>query len=593
MFYNKRSVTCGELRGKDHNKKVVLNGWVHRTRNHGSLQFVNLRDRYGITQVVFLDNLDQKIKELAQSLKMEYCISITGRVNKRPDEMINKDMDTGEIEVIASNLQILNTCPTTPFVIEDEVQAREDLRLEYRYLDLRSKGMQDRIRLRHELIFAMREFLNKQGFYEIETPTLVKSTPEGARDFVVPSRIYPGKFFALPQSPQLYKQILMVSGFDKYFQVARCYRDEDPRGDRQLEFTQLDLEMSFITKDDILNLTEDLYRYCFDKLLSYKLPKKFKRLTYKEAMQKYGSDKPDLRFDLQMKDFKELALKSSLSILHDAANSKKGGVSALVAPSSTTVSYSRKYIDSLIETAKIFKVSGLAYMKVENNKLTTGASKFFEGLDEQVINSLGAKEGDLILISSSDNIDKALTALGAVRSKLGKDLGLIKEGSFEFVWIVDFPLFEFDEELNHYKAVHHMFSMPEDKYIDNFEEHLDEVTGQLYDLVLNGYELASGSIRVHNPELQKRIFKVCNFDEKVAQERFGFLLNALKFSAPPHGGIAPGIDRTVMIMSNQPSIREVIAFPKNTAALSPMDKSPSYLDKEQLDELHLKIVDEN
>lgn len=584
MYYKQRTVTCGELRAKDDKKEVVLNGWVAKSRNHGALQFVNLRDRYGVTQVVFDDKLDKKIKEVASSLKMEYVVSITGIVHKRPDDMINKNMPTGEIEVEATDVQILNTCETLPFMIEDQVSAKEDLRLQYRYLDLRSKGMQDRMKLRHDFIFAIREHLVKKGFYEIETPTLIKSTPEGARDFVVPSRVYPGKFYALPQSPQLFKQILMVGQMDKYFQIARCYRDEDARGDRQLEFTQLDMEMTFVSREDIFLIIEDLFHDVFKKVINYKTPKHFTRLSYFDAMNTYGCDKPDLRFDLKIQDFSSLAKLSSFELFKTTKNIK-----ALVAPSSDKVNYSRKYLDSLTEAAKVYGVSGLAYLKVNNKELSGSVAKYFTGLEEKVIKETKAKDGDIILISCSDNWKKCCTSLGAVRNKLASDLDLIDPDRFEFCWIIDFPLFEFNEEENHWEAAHHMFSMPQSQYLDTLEENPGEVKGDLYDLVLNGYEVASGSIRIHDPKLQKRIFKICNFDEKEAEERFGFLLNAFRYGAPPHGGIAPGIDRMVMIMSKQNSIREVIAFPKNTASVSPMEDSPSYIDKSQMDELHLII----
>ncbi len=588
MYYKQRTVTCGELRAKDDGKEIVLNGWVAKSRNHGALQFVNLRDRYGVTQVVFDDKLDAKVKELASKLKMEYVVSIVGIVHKRPDSMINKNMDTGEIEVEAKELQILNTCKTLPFMIEDEVEAKEDLRLQYRYLDLRSKGMQDRMKLRCDFIFALREYLVKKGFYEIETPTMIKSTPEGARDFVVPSRIYPGKFYALPQSPQLFKQILMVGQMDKYFQIARCYRDEDPRGDRQLEFTQLDMEMSFVSRDDIFLIVEDMFSKVFKKVINYKTPKHFTRLSYHDAMNTYGSDKPDLRYDLKLINIDELAKKSSFNLFKE--NLEKGGsVKAIVAPKNETVNYSRKYIDSLTEAAKVYGIGGLAYIKVNDNNLSGSAAKFFVGLEKELLKKTKAKDGDLILIASSDNWKKTCTSLGAVRNKLAKDLDLADPSKFEFCWIIDFPLFEFNEEENHWEAAHHMFSMPQSQYLDTLESNPGEVKGDLYDLVLNGYEVASGSIRIHDPNLQKRIFKICNFDEKEAEERFGFLLNAFRYGAPPHGGIAPGIDRIVMIMANQPSIREVIAFPKNTSALSPMEESPSYIDQKQLDELHLII----
>jgi len=587
--FAQRTTNCGSLTKADTGKTVVLNGWVHRDRNHGALHFINLRDRYGITQVVVDDDASKELQETASKLRMEFCISVTGLVRERPDSMINTNMITGEVEVKAEKIEILNKCLPLPFMIDDETEANEDLRLKYRYLDLRSSGMQKRIKLRHEFIKAIREFLYKTDFYEIETPTLIKSTPEGARDFLVPSRFYPGKFFALPQSPQLFKQILMVGGFDKYFQIARCYRDEDARGDRQLEFTQLDLEMSFVKRDDVLYLMEDLFNYVFKKVMDINLPKEFIRLSYEESMNTYGNDKPDLRFDLNLIDANNIANKSSFSTFKDIVN-EGGTIKGLCALKSDKVNFTRKYIDALQDTAKTYGASGLAWMKVgANNALSGGVSKFFKGIEEEVISTFNAKEGDLILMVAHKNWTKSCTSMGAVRSKLGKDLELIQPG-FKFCWIVDFPLFEFNEEENHWEAAHHMFSMPQAKYLDTLEENPGEVKGDLYDLVLNGYEVASGSIRIHDVEIQKQIFKICNFSEEEAQEKFGFLLEAFKYGAPPHGGIAPGIDRMAMIMAEETSIKEVIAFPKNTAATSPMDDSPSYVDENQLKDLHLKVV---
>lgn len=587
--FAQRTTTCGSLTKADAGKTVVLNGWVHRDRNHGALHFINLRDRYGITQVVVDDDASKELQETASKLRMEFCIAVTGLVRQRPDTMINKDMVTGAIEVKAEKIEILSKCLPLPFMIDEETEANEDLRLKYRFLDLRSSGMQKRIKLRHEFVKAIREYFYKTDFYEIETPTLIKSTPEGARDFLVPSRFYPGKFFALPQSPQLLKQILMVGGFDKYFQIARCYRDEDARGDRQLEFTQLDLEMSFVKRDDVLILMEDLFNQVFKKVMNIDLPKEFIRLSYEESMNTYGNDKPDLRFDVKIKDAIEIAEKSSFATFKDII-SAGGSIKGLCIPKSDKVNFSRKYIDELQEAAKTYGAKGLAWIKVgENNTLSGGVSKFFAGLESEVISYFGATEGDLIVMIAHNSWKKCCTSLGAVRSKVGKDLDLIQPG-FKFCWIIDFPLFEFNEDENHWEAAHHMFSMPQAEYLDTLEENPGAVKGDLYDLVLNGYEVASGSIRIHDVELQKKIFKICNFSEEEAEQKFGYLLEAFKYGAPPHGGIAPGIDRMVMIMAEETSIKEVIAFPKNTAATSPMDDSPSYVDDQQLSDLHLKVV---
>jgi len=501
--------------------------------------------------------------------------------------MINPSMETGEIEVHASNIIILNKSEVLPFQIEEESKANEDLRLKYRYLDLRSSGMQNRIKLRSEITFAVREWMTANGFYEIETPTFIKSTPEGARDYLVPSRLYPGKFYALPQSPQLYKQILMVSGFDKYFQIARCYRDEDSRGDRQPEFTQIDVEMSFVSRDDVLAMTEGMMNHVFKKAMNIDLPKTFRRLSWEEAMELYGSDKPDLRFDMQLTDFGGFAKESTFQAFKDAL-SQGGAVKALVVKGKAD--YSRKQIEELEAHAKIYKAKGMAWMKVAGDEQLTlegGASKFFTDNASEIISGLGAGKGDLILMLADANRRVANTALGAVRSKLGKDLALCGTSKFEFAWIVDFPMFEYNEEEKKWEAAHHLFTWPQDKYHAVMESDPGSVKGDLYDLVLNGYELASGSIRIHDAAMQRRVFEIAGIDPKEAEKKFGFLTEAFKYGAPPHGGIAPGLDRLVMIMSGVTSLKDVIAFPKNSFAVSPMDDCPSEVDQKQLDELRI------
>ena len=583
-----RTVTCGGLNKDFAGKTVVLNGWIHRKRDHGGITFLNLRDRYGLTQVVVDDDASEELKAIAVNLKQEFCIAVEGLVRPRPDSMINKEMATGEIEVKALKIEVLSKSEVLPFQIDEKTNANEDLRLKYRYLDLRSKAMQDHIILRSKFTFAVREFLTSKEFLEIETPTFIKSTPEGARDYLVPSRLYPGKFYALPQSPQIYKQILMVSGFDKYFQIARCYRDEDARGDRQPEFTQIDLEMSFASREDVLSLTEGMMQYAFKKSINVDLPKTFERISYDEAIDVYGTDKPDLRFEMKMQDAAFMAEIGNFTVFKDAVSSG-GAVKALVVKGQAEA-YSRKNIEELEAAAKIYKAKGLAWIKVTESgaKLEGGISKFFEGKEAEICSKLGAEKGDLILFVA-DKYKIACTALGAVRSKLGKDLGLLNPAEFKFAWIVDFPLFEWNEEENKWDPAHHMFSAPQEKYLATMEENPEPVKGDLYDLVLNGYEVASGSIRIHNPELQKRIFKIVGFDESEAEKKFGFLTEAFKYGAPPHGGIAPGLDRIVMIMAGETSIKEVIAFPKNSFAVSPMDDSPSEVDQKQLDELHLAI----
>jgi len=587
MQYQQRTVTCGQLRAADVGKNVVLNGWVHRKRDHGGISFVNLRDRYGITQVVVDADSPAELQAVVAELKPEFCIAVRGIVRPRPDTMVNPDMDTGEIEVKAESVTILSRCAPLPFQVEDETNANEDLRLTYRYLDLRSANMQKRIKLRHETAFAVREYLVGQGFYEIETPTFIRSTPEGARDYLVPSRLYPGKFYALPQSPQLYKQLLMVSGFDKYFQLARCYRDEDARGDRQPEFTQIDIEMSFVRRDDVLKLVEGLMGHVFKKVLNVELPAQFVRIPYDEAMERFGSDKPDLRFGMEMQDFSPFVQDCGFQAFKDA-RAAGGRVKAIVVPGKAD--YSRKQIDELETQAKIYKAKGMAWMKVNaQGELEGGVSKFFPNA-AAVVSGLGAKPGDLILIVADAKAKIANTALGAVRSRLGKDLGLLDPSVFKFAWIVDFPLFEFNEDENRWEAAHHMFTMPQEQYLDTLESDPGAVKGDLYDLVLNGYEIASGSIRIHDSELQKRIFRIVGMTEEEAQLKFGFLLRAFQYGPPPHGGIAPGFDRLVMLMAGSTSIKDVIAFPKNTFAMSPMDDCPNVVDEKQLNEIHIRVV---
>ncbi|MCL2318969.1 MAG: aspartate--tRNA ligase [Treponema sp.] len=619
----KRTATCGDLRKADAGKKVILNGWVHRKRDHGLISFINLRDRYGITQTVVDPGtfsggeVPAELAKITAELRNEFCLAVEGTVRPRPDNMVNPDMPTGEIEVALDKIIVLSRSETLPFQIDEESDAavrkpREELRLKYRYLDLRSASMQRKIKLRSDVAFAVREYLTGQGFYEIETPTFIRSTPEGARDYLVPSRLYPGMFYALPQSPQLYKQILMVSGFDKYFQIARCYRDEDARGDRQPEFTQIDIEMSFVSREDVLSVTEGFMQYVFKKTLNRELPEHFKRLSYEEAMETYGSDKPDLRFEMPMQDFSPWVAAGEFQAFKDALatgeadkaaaaakgiSASGGGVKAMVVPGKIgdkVIEYSRKQIEELEAQAKIYKARGMAWMKVGAGTgtgpvLEGGVAKFFASRAADIVKGLGAKPGDLILIVADSKRKIANTALGAVRSKLGRDLGLCDPNRFEFAWIVDFPLFEFNEDENRWEAAHHMFSFPQEQYHSILETDPGAVKGDLYDLVLNGFELASGSIRIHDPDLQKRIFKIVGFDPAEAESKFGFLTEAFKYGAPPHGGIAPGLDRLVMLMAGETSIKEVIAFPKNSFAQGLMDDSPNTVSPEQLKDLKLVV----
>ena len=607
MENTKRTVTCGDLRASDSGKKVILNGWVHRTRELGGLTFIMLRDRYGITQVVVGDKASDEVKKTAASLKPEFCIAVSGTVARRNEKDFNKEMATGEIEVEADEIEIFTKSELLPFAI-DEVRQKdgtvvlpnEDLRLKYRYLDLRRAPMQQNIILRSKVTFATREYLTKQGFLEIETPTFIKSTPEGARDYLVPSRVHPGKFYSLPQSPQLYKQLLMVSGFDKYFQIARCYRDEDARGDRQPEFTQIDMEMSFTDREEVLSTTEGLMGYIFKNTLNYDLPAKFDRLTWDDAFNLYGSDKPDLRFDMKIQDAAFMAALSDFNAFKAGAAAagmeierhKRSGLKALVVQN-VADKYSRKMIEELEAVAKKYKAKGLAWMKVNaEEKFEGGVSKFFAGKESEICQRLGAKKNDLLLFVSDEKWQTACVALGAVRKQLGKDLNLYNPNDeFHFAWIIDFPYFAWNEEENHWETEHHMFTLPQKKYWDSLESDPGAVKGDLYDLVLNGYELASGSMRINDPALQQRIFKIVGYSQERAEKAFGFLVQAFKFGAPPHGGIAPGLDRLVMLMRHEESIHEVIAFPKNNLAASPMDSCPSEVDESQLRDLHISVTE--
>lgn len=603
MENSKRTCTCGQLTAADAGKTVILNGWVHRTRELGGLTFILLRDRYGITQVVVGDKAADDVKKIAAQLKSEYCIAVKGVVAARNEKDINKEMSTGAIEVEAQEIEVFTTAQTLPFQI-DEVRQKdgtvvlpnEDLRLKYRYLDLRRAPMQNHIILRSKVTFAVREYLTKLGFLEIETPTFIKSTPEGARDYLVPSRVHPGKFYSLPQSPQLYKQLLMVSGFDKYFQIARCYRDEDARGDRQPEFTQIDMEMSFTDRDEVLTVTEGMLGYVFKETLGYELPVHFDRISWDDAFDLYGSDKPDLRFDMKMQDAAFMAdLADFNAFKAGAANAsktierhKRSGLKALVVKN-VADKFSRKNIEALEAVAKTYKAKGLAWMKIDAaGKFEGGISKFYAGKEDEICSELNAHKNDLLLFVSDEKWQVACVALGAVRKQLGKDLNLYNPADeFHFAWIIDFPYFAWNEEENHWETEHHMFTLPQKKYWDTLESDPGSVKGDLYDLVMNGYEIASGSMRINDPALQERIFEIVGYSRERADKAFGFLVNAFKFGAPPHGGIAPGLDRLVMLMCHEDSIKEVIAFPKNTLAQSPMDDCPSYVDDAQLKDLHI------
>jgi len=591
MEQHRRTATCGDL-NRDHIGQVVtLNGWVHRNRDQGAVHFLNLRDRYGITQVVVDADAPEELKQLASTLKMEYCIAVTGTVRARPEGMANPDMATGDIEVVVDrHLEVLNTCPPLPFMIDGEDEANENLRLKYRYLDLRSDGMRRRLKMRHDVTWAVRNYLTENGFWEVETPTFIKSTPEGARDYLVPSRVNPGKFYALPQSPQLYKQILMAGGADRYYQMARCYRDEDARGDRQPEFTQIDLEMSFVSRDDVLELVEGMMVRAFRDVLDVEVPTPFPRLSWQDAMDRYGSDKPDLRYGMEFRDFAPFVPGSDFGVFKSVLDAG-GAVKALVVKGAAEA-YSRKKISELEETAKSRGAKGLAWMKVTPEGLDGGVSKFYADQATAIRDGLGAAEGDLILLMGAD-WKTAVTSLGAVRDRLGRDLELARPDEFRFCWVIDFPLFEKNDETGAWEPAHHMFSMPQDRFLKSMEENPGDVLGDLYDMVLNGNELASGSVRIHDPAIQSRVFDIVGFPKDEAEERFGFLLEAFRYGAPPHAGLAVGFDRMVMVMAQVETIRDVIAFPKNTQGISPMDESPASVDPRQLADLRLALLTED
>jgi len=589
MKFNIRTHTCGEIREQNVGEKVILNGWVDRRRDLGGLIFIWLRDRYGITQVVFEPDINKEAYELAKKLRSEFVVSVEGKVRKRPEDAVNKELETGIVDVLADKLLILNEAETPPFAIKDETDAFEDLRLKYRYLDLRRPALQKVLLLRHRMYQLVRKYFDENNFVEIETPVLMKSTPEGARDYLVPSRIHKGKFYALPQSPQQYKQLLMVSGFDRYFQIVKCFRDEDLRADRQPEFTQIDVEMSFITQEQIFNVVEELMKLLFKDVWNLELTLPVKQLSYEEAMTKYGSDKPDLRFGLEIHTLNEVFTNSEFKVFKEVVDSK-GIISGLVAPG--CASFSRNQIDGLTNFVKSLGAKGLVWFKIQENGIESPTAKFLnEEEKKSLVSALEAKPNDLILILAG-NKNPTVNQMGALRLELAKRLELIKpETPPSLIWVTEFPLFEYDEETKRFYAMHHPFTSPRIEEIDLLEKDPGNIKAQAYDLVLNGSEIAGGSIRIHNSELQSRMFKALGISDEEAQQKFGFLINAFKYGAPPHGGIAFGFDRMVMLFAGVDSIRDTIAFPKTASAISLMDECPSIVSEEQLKELHLKIKD--
>ena len=584
----KRTHTCGELTLDNLDQEVSLNGWISKSRDLGGLIFIDLRDRYGVTQIVFNENNNKQEFEVAKKLGLEDVIGITGKVINRPNEAVNNQMVTGEIDVNVDNLCVYNESDNPPFDINNRFSASEEHRLRYRYLELRTRELQNNILIRDKSLLATRKYFSKNNFIEIETPILMKSTPEGARDFLVPSRIHAGKFYALPQSPQTYKQLLMVSGFDKYFQIVKCFRDEDFRSDRQPEFTQIDIEMSFVDQDDIINMGTKFIQTLWKEILDVSLPSKFNVLTYHDAMSLYGSDKPDLRFGMELIEFKEYILDSSFDTFKQILNSNGLVKSVKV---SNADSYSRKVIDELTDWLKEqYSVKGLAFIKCNDGEnFEGGISKFFDkNVQSKIINDLDIKKGD-ILFMIGDKPKVALSALGALRLKLAEKENLIDKDKWAPLWVVDFPLFEWNEDHKRWDSLHHPFTSPNFEDIKQLDNNPGDVRSLGYDIVMNGYEVGGGSIRIHSKQLQSKIFKLLNIDDNEANEKFGFLMNAFKYGAPPHGGMAFGFDRLIMLLVGSKQIRDVIAFPKTTSAMSLMDDSPSIVDEKQLGELNLSI----
>tara|TARA_B110000196_G_scaffold101134_1_gene87887 strand:- start:33 stop:1805 length:1773 start_codon:yes stop_codon:yes gene_type:complete len=584
----KRTHTCGELNLDQLDSKVSINGWISKIRDLGGLIFIDLRDRYGITQIFFNEKTNQDIFNIVKKLGLEDVIGITGNVIKRPQDAINNSMVTGHIDIEVKKLIVYNESDPPPFDINNRDSASEEHRLRYRYLELRTRELQNNLLVRSDALLVTRQFFASKQFSEIETPILMKSTPEGARDFLVPSRIHHGKFYALPQSPQTYKQLLMVSGFDKYFQIVKCFRDEDFRADRQPEFTQIDIEMSFVDQDDIINLGTELTKDLWKNILNINLPEKFPIITYKEAMEQYGSDKPDLRFDMQLLELEPYVLKSNFDTFKNILKSN-GRVKGIVF--SEANKYSRKVIDELTSWLKEqYGVKGLAWMKcLDGESLEGGISKFFDNTShKEIISDLNMSKDDMIFIIG-DTSKITLSALGALRLKIANNNNLIEESNFAPLWVVDFPLFDWNEDNKRWDSLHHPFTSPNFKDIDLLDSDPSRVRSLGYDIVMNGYEIGGGSIRIHDKNLQSKIFDLLGITKEEANEKFGFLMNAFKYGAPPHGGMAFGFDRLIMLLVGSKQIRDVIAFPKTTSAMSLMDKSPSNVDKKQLDELGLSL----
>ena len=583
----KRTNYCGETTSALVGKEVVVCGWVQKIRDKGMLVFIDLRDRTGIVQLAFDDQTAEELRTKAQSVRSEYVLAAKGVVRMR--ESVNKDLANGDVEVYVSDLRILGQAQTPPFEIVENSNVKEELRLKYRYLDLRRKNLQQNIILRHKIAKVTRDYFYENGFLEIETPMMMKSTPEGARDYLVPSRVHPGSFYALPQSPQIYKQLLMLSGFDRYMQIARCFRDEDLRADRQPEFTQIDLEMSFVNEDDVMEIQEGFLQRVFKEVLDVDVKTPFLRMPWREAMDRFGSDKPDLRFGFELKDISDIVKDCGFSVFSSAVQG--GGSVRLINVDGHAADFPRKKIDKLAEFVKTYKAKGLAWTRLHDGQVTSSYQKFLtEEENRAILERANAKDGDLVLIVGDVKDEVVFAALGALRCECAKQLGILDPKDFKFLWVTEFPMFEYSEEEGRYVAMHHPFTAPMDEDIDKLETDKKNCRAKAYDIVLNGTELGGGSIRISVPETQEAMFRALGFTDEEAMERFGHLINAFKFGAPPHGGLAYGLDRLCMLMAGADSIRDVIAFPKVQNASEPMTNCPDFVDDKQLDELSLAVT---
>lgn len=582
-----RTYYCGEVTETAIGEKVTLKGWVQKRRDLGGLIFIDLRDRTGIVQVVFNPELSPEALALAEKVRNEFVLDIEGKVIAREEGTINENLKTGRIEVQAEKITILNEAKTPPFVIDDKTDVSEDVRLKFRYLDLRRPNMFETLKMRHQVTKAMREYLDGEGFLDIETPILTKSTPEGARDYLVPSRVHPGEFYALPQSPQIFKQLLMVGGFERYYQIARCFRDEDLRADRQPEFTQVDMEMSFMSQDEIIGLMENMMKKVMKEVKGLDVQTPFHRMSYQEAMDRFGSDKPDTRFEMELTNLSEIVKDSSFKVFAGAVAS--GGQVKAINVKTGAGKYSRKDIDALTEFVSVYGAKGLAWLKAEEDGLKGPIAKFVTEEEQSSIKaSLSVETGDLLLFVA-DKKSVVADALGALRLKLGKELGLIDQSKFNFLWVTDWPLLEYDEEEGRYYAAHHPFTMPAREDLELLETDPSQVRAQAYDLVLNGYELGGGSLRIFERDVQEKMFSILGFSKEEAYEQFGFLLEAFDYGTPPHGGIALGLDRLVMLLAGRTNLRDTIAFPKTASASCILTDAPGEVSEAQLDDLHLAL----